>query len=217
VTRAVTVLDGGRPGDSRAFVHRKLFRGISRIAGVVPIPGGQAISKITRFLGGRGTIPQTFPQFAPTISAVPRGPRVRAFGPQNGGARGPCSPGTIRDRSGQCVSPASPFGAGRLQGQAFVGRFGPAMAPREEIRSIAVCEKGMVLGKDSLCYDHLPNRDRKYPRGRRPLLTGGDMRAISRARRAGNKLSTAKQDLVAIGMLKPAGPRRRKKKSVPNC
>jgi len=199
-----------RPGDERGFVHKKLLRVIGGVAGALPIPGASVISGLARKFAGGGappvpTFPQTFPSSVPISSVIPGGPG------------GPCSPGTVMSPSGFCVAPTSSFGVSQLSGNAILGRFGPAMVPGSVLRDIATCDRGMVLGKDGLCYDHLPNRDRLYPRGRRPLLTGGDMKAISRARRAGNRLATVKSDLVAIGMLKPAGTRKRKKKAVPTC
>lgn len=206
----------GRPNDEREFVHRRILGGISAISGILPIPGAATVSRITGALAGSraprqkpSVIPQTFEQTIPVATAFPGRPL-------NLGGNGDC-PGTLRrnPKTGNCIEPTSPRGAEVFLGEAVVGRFGAAIVPGSVIRDIATCGRGMVLGKDGLCYDHLPNRDRLYPRGRRPLLTGGDMKAISRARRAGNRLATAKSDLVAIGMLKPAAPRRRKKKSVP--
>lgn len=210
--------EGGRPGDERAFFHKKLLKALPGVA--TKFLGGAVGGLGTKLFGGGGkpalVVPQTFAPTKTFAGATPGGGDAsihRFVGGGNGA--GPCRAGTFPDAEGRCVSPSSPFGARQLMGQAIVGRFGPAIAPAEEMRSIAVCPTGMALGKDGLCYDHLPNRDRKYPRGRRPLLTGGDMRAISRARRAGNRLANAKTDLVAIGMLKPAARKRRKKASIP--
>lgn len=201
----------GRPNDERQFLHKKLFGGISKIAGILPIPGAGIISTVAGALSGgapRTTIPTTFPPRKQFSAVVP--------GRQAGG---PCLPGTVPDPQGRgfCVAPTSPFGSRTLGGGAVEGRYGPAAVPGSRITDVATCDRGMVLGKDGLCYANLANRNRLYPRGRRALLTGGDMRAISRARRAGNRLANAKSDLVAIGMLKSASPRRRKKKTATVC
>lgn len=202
---------GGRPGDARGFLHKKLFGILGTAASVLPIPGAALIAKAARAVsGGGGGTPVSRAPRIPWEAAIPGGRSLTGGG-------GPCRPGTVLAPSGHCVAPTSPFGVSQLGGEALVGRFGPAMVPGSVLRDVATCDRGMVLGKDGLCYDHLPNRDRLYPRGRRPLLTGGDMKAISRARRAGNRLANAKSDLVAIGMLKPAGARRRKKKATPAC
>lgn len=200
----------GRPNDERPFFHKKLLKFIGGAASVLPIPGIGAIGAAARaFSGGRGgPIPASFPPRTNFAGAVP-----------GGKVTGPCLPGTVPDPMGRgfCVTPTSPLGASTLGGETMEGRFGPAMVPGSVLRDVATCDRGMVLGKDGLCYDRLPNRDRLYPRGRRPLLTGGDMKAISRARRAGNRLANAKSDLVAIGMLKPAPSKRRKKRAVATC
>jgi len=220
-----------RGGDQRQFLHKKIFGAVAKLSGILPIPGANIIGTAARFLGGGGApkapfgIPQTFAPKQSFTQTIPgASPSFGIPGISFGGGTGPngtapCKPGTVPDPQGRgfCISPKSPFGAQELGGQAIMGRFGPAMVPGSVIRDIATCDTGMVLGKDSLCYDHLPNRDRLYPRGRRPLLTGGDMKAISRARRAGVRLANAKNDLVAIGMLKPASPRRRKKKAAAAC
>ncbi len=204
-------LDRGRPGDVRAFIHRRVLG----FVGGLGIPGISTAANIVKGVvgggGGSQVVPQTFPQTLPFSSVIP-GRSVQA------GANGrACPRGTVWDRpTGACVSPRSPFGREQREGTAVMGRYGAAEVPFDETRLVMVCPTGTALGKDDLCYAHLPNRDRKYPRGRRPLLTGGDMRSISRARRAGNRLANAKSDLIAIGMLKaPSRRKRRKKPSVP--
>lgn len=173
---------------------------------------GYSATEARRISRGQG-LPLSIPQtFRPTLSFA-------GATPGGNGRGGPCRPGTIPDPQGRgyCVSPQSPFGQQALGGggQVVEGRYGPAYVPGSEMRDVAVCPPGFALGKDDLCYEGLANRRRKYPRGRRPLLTGGDMSAISRARRAGVRMANAKSDLISIGMLKPASPRRRKKKSAP--
>lgn len=203
----LTLTGTGRPGDERGFIHKKIFGAVGSIAGVLSpvIPGAGAISTVARTLagGGGGT-------------ARPPSPGLPWAGAGGGNGRPTtCPRGTYRTGQGTCASPQSAYGVSRFGGQVMEGLYGPAYAPTEETRSIAICPPGFALGKDDLCYAGLANRKRKYPRGRRPLLTGGDMGAISRARSAGNRLANAKSDLIAIGMLKAPGPRRRKKKRVP--
>lgn len=197
---------GGRPGDERPFLHKKILGVVGKVAGFLPIPGAGVIGGIARTLaGGGGPAPQTFAPTKTFAEAVP------------GGADGPCRPGTVPDPRGGgfCVSTKSAFGQSRFDGGVIEGLYGPAFVPSSEIRDVAVCPPGFALGKDELCYRGLANKLRKYPRGRRPLLTGGDMRAISRAKRAGSRMANAKSDLIAIGMLKAPGPKRRKKRVVP--
>jgi len=247
-------IDRSRPGDQRAFLHKKIFGGISKLAGVgraIGIPGAGFVQGFAGKLSGQrqpilrpplattlpagfgftgaaplrpapvSVIPQTF-QPAPTPTTFPGQPlRIGGGGGGGGGARtnGPCPRGTSPDPQGRgfCISPRSPFGAQEFGGEVIAGQYGAGFVAGSRIVDVAQCPRGTVLGKDGICYANLANRNRLYPRGRRPLLTGGDMRAISRARRAGNRMANVKTDLIAIGMLKAAGPRKRRKKSVPPC
>jgi len=74
-------------------------------------------------------------------------------------------------------------------GDAVQGAFGmPAMRPNMRQSVTMSCPSGMVLGRDDLCYPKaVLRRDskfRKWRPGRRPVLTGGELAAISKARRA---------------------------------
>ncbi len=68
----------------------------------------------------------------------------------------------------------------------------------------AVCLKGMQLGNDGLCYNksQISNKQRMWPAGRRPLLTGGEMRAVSIANRAARRLELTTKRLQRMGMMK---------------
>ena len=97
-----------------------------------------------------------------------------------------------------------------------MGRFGAALTPGSRIIDRAVCLRGMVVAIDGLCYDkrQLRNTDRMWPRGRKPLLTGGEMRAISIASRAAGRLTRTAVRLQEIGLIKkPVTRKPRKKKS----
>ena len=95
-------------------------------------------------------------------------------------------------------------------GEAVMGRYGAAMVPGSKMIDRAVCLPGMVVANDGLCYNksQIKNADREWPRGRRPLLTGGEMRAISVAHRAASKLEKTQKRLMAMGMLKKPASRR---------
>ena len=230
--------DRTRPCDQRAFLHKKIFGGISKIAGLaglIGIPGASAVSKITGGFGRRRPPPPAAfqPQlFAPPppVQVIPTTFAPRPFttvvpgnlpfgggGGGGGNGAGPCPPPLQRSPAGNCIYPGSPRGAEVFGGNVIAGQYGAGYVAGSRIVDVAQCPRGTVLGKDGVCYANLANKNRLYPRGRRPLLTGGDMRAISRARTAGNRLANAKQDLLAIGMLKAAGPRKRRKKTVPTC
>jgi len=95
-------------------------------------------------------------------------------------------------------------------GGSVMGRYGAALSPGSRMIDRAECLRGMVLGDDGLCYNRsqITNKERMWPRGRRPLLTGGDMRAISTAARAGKRLEGATKRLQKIGLMKKPAPRR---------
>jgi len=137
--------------------------------------------------------------------------------------RGRC-PGafSVRGPDGTCIDLTALPPGGRPAitrqgppGDAVMGRFGAALEPGSRIIDRAVCLPGMVVAKDGLCYNKrsLRNSDRMWPRGRRPLLTGGDMRAISIAARAANRLTRTAVRLHEIGLIKKPIARKPRKKS----
>ena len=117
---------------------------------------------------------------------------------------GPCMPPLIRSPQGNCIAPTSPRGAELFVGEATMGRYGAALIPGSKLIDRAVCLPGMQLGDDGLCYNKaaITNKQRMWPRGRRPLLTGGDMNAIAIAARAGAKLDRTTKRLRTLGMMK---------------
>ncbi len=129
------------------------------------------------------------------------------LGPRGGG----CPEPLILSPEGNCIAPTSPRGAELFMGEATMGRYGAALIPGTKIIDRAVCLPGMQLGDDGLCYNKgaITNSQRMWPRGRRPLLTGGDMNAIAIASRAGGKLDRTTKRLRALGMMK-ALPKPRK-------
>ena len=142
-------------------------------------------------------------------------PGTPGCGPQRlVGAQG-CPRGTVWDPATQtCVATISPFGGRALAdqfGEAVMGQYGAALVPAQREGMTLVCPPKAVLGADNLCYNRrdISNKERKWPRGRRPLLTGGEMRAISIASAAAAKLETKQKQLRKMGMMKQA-PRPRK-------
>jgi len=117
----------------------------------------------------------------------------------------------LGDRPGP-DSRALPIGPGLPGGEAVMGQFGAALVPGSRIIDRAECIRGMVVGSDGLCYNksQIKNSDRMWPKGRRPLLTGGDMAAISKAARAAGRLERTTKRLQKIGLMKkPSRPARR--------
>ncbi len=122
----------------------------------------------------------------------------------------PTSPCTLDLVPGPIGGRRTPVAAGPA-GAASVGQFGVGMEPGIVNRAIRVCLKGMQLGSDGLCYNKgiLTNKQREWPRGRRPLLTGGEMAAISKASRAAGRLERTTKRLQKIGLVKTPKSRAR--------
>jgi len=161
--------------------------------GFDPGPGGGCVARVANVPGIRGF-------FERVIPGGETGLQVGAL-PVNGGGAQEGFP---------------PFldGAGPA-GSATLGRFGAAVEPSVRMQDIRECPRGMVLAVDSLCYSRrdVRNSERFWPRGRRPLLTGGEMRAISTAASAARKLQRKQKDLQELGLL-PKPTARRKKAGV---
>jgi len=127
-----------------------------------------------------------------------------------------CVPPFFDDGRGGCELDIVPgpggggTGAQRDIGETVMGRYGAGEVPGNMPINRAICRRGMVLGNDGICYNRtqISNKEREWPRGRRPLLTGGDMRAISTAARAGKRLEGATKRLQKIGLMKKPAPRK---------
>jgi len=203
---------GGRPGDERPFIHKKLLKVVSKVSSFLPSPVSQIVSGITGRLaggggGGRPTLPRTqtarVNQFSEQGKQIGR--NLKFAGSGGGGGAAPCPVGFRRDfQSGQCEP-----GGGQPIGDAVMGNYGAGEVPGSMMVDRAVCRPGMVLGNDGVCYNksQIRNNQREWPAGRKPLLTGGDMRAISVAARAGRRLEGATKRLQRLGMIKKAARR----------
>jgi len=131
------------------------------------------------------------------------------------GGAGGCTPPLFRDVDGQCRSPGSPADidvGGGMGGAAVMGRFGAALAPATDMILHRDCLPGMVLGNDNLCYNKgsIRNRDRKWPRGARPLGTPGEMAALRKAASFGRRMETTVKRMQKIGILSKPAPRKAK-------
>ncbi len=107
------------------------------------------------------------------------------------------------------VAAANGRGAVQDMGQARMGRFGAGFEPEVLSSTTRRCGRGAVLAVDGLCYNRrdIRNSERWWPRGRRPLLTGGDMRCISVASSAAKKLQRKQKQLQELGLLRPPARR----------
>jgi len=211
----------GRPGDVRGFIHKRIFGGIkgaiSGIGGALlgGNPLGILAGGLRGFAGGGSTsVPVTSgcpPGFINTGAGcvpIPRsgGPVVlppvqlplgRPFTAAGGEFVQPTPvQAGFRESLGLAADPAA--------GVAVMGRFGAGFEPEVIMTDTRRCGRGAVLGVDGLCYNRrdLRNSDRFWPRGRRPLLTGGEVRAISVASSAAKKLERKQKQLMELGLLK---------------
>jgi len=225
------MFDLNRPNDERAFLHKSFIgkfvgKAVGGLVGATPI--GFAAKTALNILKPRArpTLPVGQRPSLPSETAKQLGANLKfgmggeAPGVTFGTAEGPCPPGTVSCK-GNCVSPESDFGKrclgipangnggrnGRTAfpaGDAVLGQFGAALEPAIMMVERRLCRPGMQLAKDGLCYNKgaITNSQREWPRGRRPLLTGGDMRAIGVAARAGAKLDRTTKRLRSLGMMK---------------
>lgn len=219
-----------------SFVHKRIFGGVKGFIGGGP---GGAIGGFLGGGGGGGGMPNTGsrimmrnvatgqvllgrrgglpPKAGRDQDWVPVGQQPQVL-PKSIAAGGPCPGiGKVRGPGGTCIDlfalpPGGDPAITAQVGAAVMGRYGAALAPGSRIIDRAVCLRGMVLGNDGLCYNRtqVKNSERMWPRGRRPLLTGGDMRAISTAARAAGRLERTTKRLQKIGLMKKAAPRRMK-------
>jgi len=209
-----------KPGDQRGFVHKRLIRGAIGLATGGP---GAAVG---------GFLAPTTPEPPPVRRPAPRTTTARpsafsaaekesgrrhkfaSFGPSTPKCFWPMELDPVTNR---CVRPFAGSRPGPDPtmftgvGDAVMGQYGAGLEPGSRIIDRAVCLRGMVLGDDGICYNRsqISNRERMWPKGRRPLLTGGDMRAISTAARAGKRLEGATKRLQKIGLMKKPPPRRK--------
>jgi len=207
----------GRPGDVRNFVHKRIIGAIGGVIGGIASGGplGAIGGGLKGFFGGGRKGP-------PPPSVIPQTTVFPGFAPQR------CPPGFFTDSRGECVPlttrPTTGFKGARERffpggqtgfqdfGEAVMGQFGAALEPGFRESSTAVCPPGTVLGIDRLCYNKgdIKNKERAWPRGRKPLLTGGEMRCISIAAGAAKRLERKTKQLQSLGMLKkPSTSRRR--------
>ena len=217
-----SLLESSRPGDVRGFVHRRILGGLGGLVGGIlsgsPLAGitgairgfvgggSTAVPQVTQcppgfFLSGSGCVPRAQPQLSLTgplrqqigLQSVPGG---APFGRAGAFAQPTLTQAGFRESQGLAADPAA--------GEAVMGRFGAGFEPTVEDIFTRRCGRGAVLGVDGLCYNKrdLRNSDRFWPRGRRPLLTGGEVRAISVASSAAKKLERKQKQLMELGLLK---------------
>lgn len=225
------------PPNERGFVHKRIIGGIKgAIGGAFGGPGGILGGAIGGFArGGNGSARVSQPQTRAIALIQPAAAQVPAttgcppgFFLQNGqcvqrvvktpGFRGGLERLLPGGRTGFQVAGGPPLPQAVATssvtgdfGDAVMGQFGAALTPAIRMTDTRVCPRGTVLGMDGLCYNRrdIRNSERFWPRGRRPLLTGGEMRCITVAASAAKKLKTKTKQLETLGLLKRPAPRQR--------
>ncbi len=177
------------------------------VPAVAKVPGVRGFLQRT-IPGGATGFETTLPVLSPFQQRIAREQAARV-------ARG--EPAIVTPGGMRVIDPGAQLPSPQIgTGLATLGRFGAAVEPTIRMQDIRECPRGMVLAVDSLCYSRrdVRNSERFWPRGRRPLLTGGEMRAISTAASAARKLQRKQKDLQELGLL-PKPTARRRKGAVP--
>jgi hypothetical protein len=191
-------------GTDESYIHRSRFG--RTVGGFVTGGVSGAIGGLLSGGGGNGRtrkaeIAVSRQRTAPSPRSLTQGIMPSQFSVGIPSPGGFCIPPARRDpRTGKCkifigdVSgpDQAPTGNGTdmvVFQDAVTGAFGmPAIRPVNELRNHLTCPKSMVLGEDNLCYPRAvlrrDSRFRKWKPGTRPVLTGGEVKAISTARRA---------------------------------
>jgi len=184
--------------------------------------GGSGQTSVTRFAPQRACPPGMSPHFRTGECSVAggatalQGARQLATSVKFAGGNGdgiqipsiiPCIWPAHRDEFGRCIlgdRPGRDLPSDQPVGDAVMGRYGAGMVPGSMPIDRAICLRGMQLGNDGLCYNKgaISNKQRMWPAGRRPLLSGGEMRAISIAATAGRRLERTTKRLQRIGLMK---------------
>jgi len=192
---SLSPLPRSTPGSAfNRFLDTTLTNIVECGAGFIQGPLGICIP-----IPGAGT-----PEIVPGLPPLPTG----------GGGVG-VIPGTVPEGFACRSLPGGEKVCDMVFGGAVMGRYGAALQPAQGNTWINRCPTGTVLGKDGLCYNKrdISNSERKWPKGRAPLLTGGQMRAIGVASTAAKKLERTTKRLQAMGMMKK--PSRTSRKALP--
>lgn len=139
---------------------------------------------------------------------------LERFGDPTNLATTGCGFGQKRNpRTGECEfflgTQPGPDRGREAPGEAVMGQWGAALMPQVvgtverndgSQGPLLRCLRGMVLGTDSLCYNKpFANTKRKWPRGTRPFLTGGDVKCLRTTNRL-RKSKSSKKLLRELGM-----------------
>ncbi len=186
------------PNDQRNFVHKRVFGA----AGGFLSGGFQGAAR--GFVSGGGR-PSMRTGGAPQARRVDFQSQGQFLTARSSGAL--CRPGQFRV-GGVCVDlRAAAPGGNPLFSSAGTDMVATGVyAPFVQDRMVRLCNPGDVLGKDGFCHKKgsIPNKEREYPRGTRPLGTPGEMAALRKAATFGRRMETTVKRMQKIGVLKKA-------------
>ncbi len=218
------------PSDERGFIHKRgsFFRRVAKkLVSSVPVVGGvvEALGTQVGVFEGPPSdlrvhrqVPQKGSGCPPGFAIDIRGQCVEKralarrrsiFAQERGTGRAAVR---LQDETIQATLPSGEVAGIPLSfGEAKMGRFGAGLEPAIRDVMTRICPRGAVLAVDGLCYNRrdIRNSERAWPRGRRPLLTGGEMRCISVASSAAKKLQRKQKQLEQLGLLKRPSRARR--------
>jgi len=206
-----------KPNDQRNFVHKRIIGAVK--GGLTGGVGGAARGFITSG-GGRSRRGGGQPLGNTRFTGGPRPCKANERRFADGHCHGAGS-GLIQHTREAIAMGALPGGRGftgptsnEPRGTALVTMGGPANGtpPMVEMLERRDCGPGMVLSRhDGLCYDRkaIANKDRAWPRGRRPLGTPGELAALSKAAAFGRRMETTVKRMQKIGVLKKPSRQRR--------
>jgi len=115
-----------------------------------------------------------------------------------------CDFPAIQLPDGSCldVTKVLPGGDPVRFGQAQLGIFGaPALVPNSRSVRTLECPRGLILGKDDLCYakNSIPNKLRKWPKGPRPAVSAHDRKMMRKFGPGGSKQAAVKRLAMDAG------------------
>ncbi len=205
---------------------------VAKVAAAVALPaaGAAALGIASRVAPGLTSSPDLGPALPALLPQAQRPSSMSTLGKitgalttvLSGGAANPlaggsCPPGSRRIPPfiGPCVNtPGGPVTGGGVvlsQGEAVMARYGAALVPSSEAITVRRCPRGAVLAKDGYCYNKSQIRrgDRMWVPGRKPLLTGGEMNALTVAARVTSKIEAKTKALQRMGLMKKPASRAR--------
>lgn len=106
-----------------------------------------------------------------------------------------CEGGKVRDAAGVCRDVTPEFDTPAELGESMHANGHRDTRPAMRDVRTRRCRSGSVLGKDGWCHPKgsIPNKDRRWPKGRRPLGTPGELACVAKASRFAARLTTQKK------------------------